>query len=182
MSQPRQRHLNFGRKILNKLLVRLYRGTIRIESERFMPVRRMIIDALLGRAHRHLFVFPDVFIEGFEGLEIGDHVSINRSGNLSASGGLKIGDNVAIGHRVSIVTTNHGFRDEKVPIKYQPVESKAVSIGANVWIGANVTILAGISIAPGSVIAAGAVVTKSITEPNLIVGGNPARTIRGRLE
>ena len=56
-----------------------------------------------------------------------------------------------------------------------------MTIGDNVWIGARVTILAGVRIAPGTVIAAGSVVTRSIEEPDMIVGGIPARIIKPRL-
>ncbi|MFZ1738232.1 acyltransferase, partial [Sphingorhabdus sp.] len=70
--------------------------------------------------------------------------------------------------------------DLETPIKYQSVLKAPVQIGRNVWIGARVTILAGVSIAEGTVIAAGAVVSKSIIEPNMVVGGVPAKTIKSR--
>ena len=51
-------------------------------------------------------------------------------------------------------------------------------IGDNVWVGANVTILKGVHIGSGAVIAAGAVVNKDV-EPHTVVGGVPAKIIRG---
>ena len=137
---------------------------------------------MLGRRHHALFVFPEVFIEDYQGLAIGEHVSINRGCNLSALGGLTIGDYVAIGHGTSILTTNHGYVDPERPIKYQPLATAPVTIGSNVWIGARVTILAGVSIADGTVVAAGSVVTKPIGEPDTIVGGIPARRIKSRFD
>lgn len=164
-----------------KLAYRLYLATMRLESNLWLGARRRLVDAMLGRRHDALFVFPDVFLEDVQGLTIGDHVSINRASNLSAGGGLTIGNYVAIGHATSIVTGNHGFSDTEAPIKYQPVNIAPVTIGDNVWIGARVTILAGVRIAPGTVIAAGSVVTRSIEEPDMIVGGIPARIIKPRL-
>lgn len=163
-----------------KLAYRLYLLTMRWESNGWLKLRRRLVDTMLGRRHQALFVFPDVFLEDVHGLTLGDHVSINRASNLSAGGGLTIGDNVAIGHGTSIVTSNHGFADPAQPIKYQPVTLAPVVIGDDVWIGARVTILAGVNIARGTVVAAGAVVTKSIDQPDTIVGGVPARVIKSR--
>ncbi len=49
----------------------------------------------------------------------------------------------------------------------------------NVWIGAHCLILPGVRIGQGSVVAAGSVVTKSVP-PLVVVGGDPARMIKGR--
>jgi acetyltransferase-like isoleucine patch superfamily enzyme len=150
---------------------------------RLIPLRARLIDTLLGRRHTHLSVLPDVYIGDFyQTLALGDHVAINRGCHLNAAGGLTIGNHVAIGHNCSIVTTNHGYGDPDIPIDKQPVVNAAVTIGSNVWLGARVCILAGVSIADGTVVAAGAVVTRSITEPNTVVGGVPARRIKSRFD
>ncbi len=52
-------------------------------------------------------------------------------------------------------------------------------IGSDVWIGEGVRILAGIHIGDGAIVAAGSVVVRDV-EPYTIVGGVPARKIRGR--
>lgn len=51
----------------------------------------------------------------------------------------------------------------------------------DVWICENALICSGVTIGQGAVVAAGAVVTKDV-EPYAIVGGNPARLIRYRLD
>ena len=51
----------------------------------------------------------------------------------------------------------------------------------DVWIGDGAIICSGVTIGQGAIVAAGAVVTKDV-EPYAIVGGNPAKLIRYRLE
>jgi acetyltransferase-like isoleucine patch superfamily enzyme len=165
-----------------KLAYRVYWLVLRWEAMLWVGLRRYLVGIMLGRPSPRLFIFSDVFIEGYEGLALGSDVSINRGSNISAAGGLTIGDFVAIGHSTSILTTNHGFRDPVQPIKYQPVVNAPVTIGSNVWIGARVIILPGVSIADGTVIAAGAVVTKSVSEPDTIVGGVPAQKLKSRFD
>ena len=167
--------------IIRKIGVRLFMASMRFEGIWALALRRLLIKLITKQNPKALQIFAHVFIEDFEGLRVGDFVSINRDSNLSCAGGITIGDYVAIGHRTSILSSNHGFDDPNVPIKCQPVVPSPVIIGNNVWIGANVTILAGVSIADGSIIAAGAVVTKSIIEPNMIIGGVPAKPIKSRL-
>ena len=57
------------------------------------------------------------------------------------------------------------------------VEDKAPKIGNNVFIAAGAKVLGGIRIADGVCIGANAVVIKDILEPNITVGGIPARKI-----
>lgn len=166
--------------IADKLAVRFYLATMRMESMSMLPLRRWLIGRITGQRSKVLNIFPGVFIEGFDGLRIGNHVSINRDSNLSCDGGVTIGDFVSIGHGTSIVSANHGFSDPDVPIQLQLVKPAPVVIGSNVWIGARVTILAGVTVPDGTVIAAGAVVTRSIAEPDMIVAGVPARVIKSR--
>jgi len=64
-------------------------------------------------------------------------------------------------------------------MREQPVESKPVVIGADVWIGAGASVLPGVTIGDGAVIGARAVVTKDIP-PNAIAVGIPAKVIRYR--
>jgi len=153
---------------------------MRGESLNWLPVRSWILDRLLGRKHINLKIFPDVFIEGFEGLKIGDDVSINRGCNLSAAGGLTIGNHISIGHDTKILTTEHSFSDPAVPIRYQPVLEDPVSVGDNVWIGARVCILAGVKLAPGTIVGAGSVVKHSVDVENCTIAGVPAKVVKIR--
>lgn len=169
-----------GSKLKRALLYRLYLLTIRGESIAWLRLRRWIFNQLLDRNHNKLNIFPDVFIEGVEGLKLGDNVSINRGCNISADGGVTIGNDVSIGHSTSIMSTEHRHSDSTRPIKEQWVDNLPVTIGDNIWIGARVCILAGVSLPPGTIVGAGSVVTRSIADENCTIAGVPAKVIKFR--
>lgn len=114
-------------------------------------------------------------------IEFGKNVSLNEWVYLSAFGGLKIGNDVRIGHRVSIMTSDHNFNEVDIPIYKQGLKAAPVVIEDDVWIGCNVTVLKGVTVGKGAIIAAGAVVTKDV-QPYSIVGGVPAKPISSRLK
>lgn len=147
----------------------------------FVRLRRLLLNGMLGRKHIGLHIGPNVHIQGWRNLRLGDHVSIHQFATLSCEGGLEIGDYVGIGHGASIVTTEHGYSDHSLPIRQQPVSSAKVTIHDNVMICARAIVLAGVSIAEGTVVGANATVTKSIDEQDTIVAGSPARKIKDRL-
>lgn len=165
--------------LTRKLLYRAYLWSMRFEAMTFVALRAVLVNGILGQRHAGLKIFPHVFLEGMDGLSLGDNVSINRGSNLACSGGLRIGNDVAIGPDVAIITTEHGYSDHRLPMKWQPVQYGSVTIGDDVWIGTKATILAGVTIGTGSIVAAGAVVTKDVPAMT-IVGGVPARRIKGR--
>jgi acetyltransferase-like isoleucine patch superfamily enzyme len=94
-------------------------------------------------------------------------------------GDVRIGDAVRIGAHTSIIGFNHTMATLEVEFFRQPLESRGIRIGNDVWIGSHVVILDGIEVGDHAVLAAGAVVTKNVP-PGAIVGGNPARVIRSR--
>lgn len=95
-------------------------------------------------------------------------------------GRVTLGDAVRIGAHTSILGFNHSI-EPGTPVFRQPLTSRGIDIGDDVWIGSHVVILDGVSIGSHSVLAAGAVVTKDVPA-GAIVGGNPARFIRWRVE
>lgn len=102
--------------------------------------------------------------------------------NAKVPNNLIIGDNVMMGENVTIFGSNHAFDRTDIPMikqgykKYPPVE-----IEDDVWIGNNVIILAGRKIRKGSIVAAGTVLTKDFPEYS-IIGGNPSKLLKSRLE
>lgn len=113
-------------------------------------------------------------------IEIGKNVTLNEWVYLSGFGGLKIGDDVRIGHRTSIITSDHKHKDVSLPIREQGLDVGMVIIEDDVWIGCNSTVLKGVRIGNGAIIAAGALVASDVP-PFAIYGGVPARQIGSRL-
>ncbi|MFB7883092.1 acyltransferase [Microbacterium sp. NPDC056057] len=95
-------------------------------------------------------------------------------------GRVTMGDGVRIGAHTSILGFNHSM-ESGTPVFRQPLTSKGIEIGDDVWIGSHVVILDGVSVGSHSVLAASAVVTKDVPA-GAVVGGNPARFIRWRVE
>lgn len=95
---------------------------------------------------------------------------------------IKIGRDTMMAPEVLIFRNNHRFDRLDVSIGEQGVtDNPPVVIGSNVWIGQRVIINAGRRIADGTVVAAGSVVTKDLSE-NMVIGGNPARELRSRIQ
>jgi acetyltransferase-like isoleucine patch superfamily enzyme len=123
--------------------------------------------------------FKNIFLNNPENIEIGDNNFIGNNVILSAYSKIIIGNNCAIAAHCKIISGNHGYDDPVSLINDQPIVSKPIIIGSNVWMGYDVIILAGVSIGNGVVIGAGSVVTKSIPDYAVAVG-NPAKIISYR--
>jgi maltose O-acetyltransferase len=113
-------------------------------------------------------------------LEIGDNSGVGINAQLSM--GVKIGSNVMMAPEVVIITSNHAHTKIDIPMIFQGSEGfKEVIIEDDVWIGQRAIVLPGVSLKKGTIVGAGAVVTKTYP-PYSIIGGNPARLIKSRIE
>jgi acetyltransferase-like isoleucine patch superfamily enzyme len=113
------------------------------------------------------------------GCKIGSRVGLSEGTFVGAKGPVRIGDDTDIGPGCKIIAENHSFDDISRPIREQPLSREGISIGGDCWLGANVVVLDGCSIGSGTVVAAGSVVTHDV-EPDVVVAGTPAKTVRSR--
>ena len=107
---------------------------------------------------------------------IGDYTRIGIHNTII--GPVCIGNHVNLAQGITVTALNHNFKDKTKRIDEQGISTNPVVIGDDVWIGANAVILPGVTIGKHCVVAAGAVVTKDVPD-NTIVGGVPAKVIKG---
>lgn len=114
-----------------------------------------------------------------EGLIIGNNVGIAQNCFIQVRGEVNIGNNIIIGPNVSIFSENHVFENPNKPVSMQGITRKGVIIEDGVWIGTRAVILDGVRVGKNSIVAAGSIVNKDVP-PYSIVGGVPAKVIKGR--
>lgn len=136
---------------------------------------RALFSELMGREVDASFsLIPPFFTVGGDEIRIGRNVFINQNCTFYDLGGLDIGDDVLIGPNVSLITAGHPLEPSR---RRTTTIGNPIVIERGVWIGAGAIVLGGVTVGENSVVAAGSIVTKDVP-PNVLVGGNPARTIR----
>lgn len=124
-------------------------------------------------------IAAEVFLHG--PITLGDDVSINARVSMDGGrAGIGVGAGTRIATGVSVFAFDHGL-DPGMEIREQPVRSRGIVIGRDVWIGANAGITDGVRIGDHAVVGMGAVVTRDVPDW-AIVGGVPARVIGDRRE
>nr|WP_231747734.1 acyltransferase [Auraticoccus cholistanensis] len=113
-----------------------------------------------------------------------DDVRAGRDCTINAftvvRGRVRLGDGVRIGAHTSLLAFNHTMTDPDVEVFRQPITSRGITIGDDVWIGSHVVVVDGVTVGDKAMLAAGAVVTKDVPA-GAVVGGNPARVLRWRV-
>ena len=129
----------------------------------------------------NIYIGHNTIIKGYHinQTSIGDNTWIGQSCFIHGAGGLKIGNAVGIGPKVTIITSAHSDNDITLPVLYQDIDFKPVTICDGADIGVGAIILPGVTVKEGAIIGAGAVVTKDV-ESYSIVAGNPAKILRKR--
>lgn len=110
-------------------------------------------------------------------LSIGDDCSINPFSVVR--GNVTIGNAVRIGAHTSILGFNHTM-EPGIEVFRQPLVSRGIVIGDDVWIGSHVIILDGVTVGDHAVVGAGSVVNRDV-EAGAVVVGNPARRVKWRV-
>ena len=126
------------------------------------------------RIGRDSYIAAHVYLTG--DVELGDSSTLNPFAVVR--GRVRIGDGVRIGAHASLLGFNHSMEPDE-PVYRQPVTSKGITVGDDVWIGSNAILVDGVTVGAHSVIGAGAVITKDVPEWS-VMAGNPARRIRDR--
>ncbi|UTF61036.1 DapH/DapD/GlmU-related protein [Gilvimarinus sp. DA14] len=123
------------------------------------------------------YIAADTFIHG--PVTLGTGVSINHHTCLDGgSAGIVIGDNSRLAPYCHLYAFNHGTDSQRL-ISEQPVTSKGIVLGRDVWLGSHSGVTDGVNIGDGAVVGMGSIVTKSVNASTK-VAGNPARPIGKR--
>jgi len=102
--------------------------------------------------------------------------------NAKVPDNIIIGEHVMMGENVTVFGSNHAFDRIDIPMTKQGFKTyPPVVIEDDVWIGNNTIILPGRTLKKGSIVAAGTVLTKDFPEYS-IIGGNPSRLLKSRLD
>ncbi|WP_373047876.1 acyltransferase [Vulgatibacter sp.] len=122
-------------------------------------------------------IAAEVFAHG--PIDLGPGVSLNARVTLDGgAAGIRIGEGTRIASGATLYAFDHGMAPDRT-IRSQPVRSRGIVIGSDVWVGANAGLTDGVTVGDHAVVAMGAVVTKDVPEW-AIVGGTPARVIGDR--
>lgn len=136
---------------------------------------RALLSRLFGKeVDRGFRVFPPFYTDFGKNITVGRNVFVNACCHFQDHGGITLGDDCLVGHNVVFATLNH----DQNPEKRASMLPAPIVVGRKVWIGSNATILQGVTIGDNAIVAAGAVVTKDVPA-NTVVGGVPARVLRG---
>jgi maltose O-acetyltransferase len=145
------------------------------DSEPSRPVRRQILDELLGSLGEDSEIRPPFYCDYGYQIHIGARTFVNFGLVALDVASIRIGDDVQFGPRVQLLTPTHPLEPEPRRAKWEAAEP--IAIGDNVWLGGGVIVCPGVTIGADAVVGAGSVVLEDIPAGVLAVGA-PARIVR----
>ncbi|OBZ08241.1 MULTISPECIES: maltose acetyltransferase domain-containing protein [Bacillales] len=153
-------------------LTRLFNQTLETEDNQ----RTELLKELFGSTGKNLYVEPTFRCDYGYNIHVGENFYANFDCVLLDVCEIHIGDNGFLAPGVHIYTATHPLNAKE---RISGAEyGKPVTIGHNVWIGGRAVINPGVKIGNNVVVASGAVVTKDVPD-NVVVGGNPAKILKG---
>ncbi|MCB9731781.1 MAG: acyltransferase [Deltaproteobacteria bacterium] len=119
----------------------------------------------------------DVFVHG--PAELGEAVIVHPRVVIDgARAGVVIGAGTRIANGAMLMAFDHGS-DPTAELASQPVTSRGIEVGRDVWIGAGAIVCDGVTVGDHAVIEAGAVVASDVPAW-AVVGGAPGRVVGDR--
>ncbi|MBW2974147.1 acyltransferase [Candidatus Woesearchaeota archaeon] len=142
-------------------------------------IRRIIYKLALKKCGSGLIIHPYSVIKFPQKIEIGDYCSINQFCFINGLQGIKIGDNVSISAGSNIVSqTVQNERMEALGFgKVKPNRFKPIEIGDNSWVACGCLIGPGVKIGKNCQIGANSVVLDNIPD-RCFAAGTPAKIIK----
>lgn len=158
-------------------VVFLWDATSKYSQLPFIALRYLMLKRMCEGCGDNVRIGANVRILNWHNLKIGSNVSIHDYCYLDASEGISIGDNVSIAHATSILSFEHTWDDQALPIKYNPTKPSSVVIKDDVWIGCGVLNLSDAEIKQRSIVSAGEVLMSSF-DSNATWVGMPVKVVK----
>ena len=158
-----------------RLQTRLLLKQLNDSREDQVKERNNILERLLPRAGKDLWIQPPFYCDYGTNIEVGEKVFFNFNCVVLDVMKVQIGNRTLIGPNVQIYTATHPLEHRERASGFEL--ARPVSIGEDVWIGGGAIICPGVSIGDRTVIGAGSVVTKDMPS-DVFAAGNPCKVIR----
>lgn len=163
-------------KYLKNKLKKIFKGipvNIFIINWVFQKIFRIDSDCKFSKNFTSRVQCPEKIIIENNCVHVRRSFAISGGCYFQACRGIEFGEKTIFAHGITIVSTEHDFKDLT-----RIGKEGNVKIGKNCWIGAKATIVSGIELGNNVVVGANSVVTKSFPEGNVVLAGIPAKIIR----
>lgn len=160
------------REQLGRILWTLASPLFRFSPRPFWGWRRGMLRLFGAQVGAHVHIYPTVNITIPWNLTLGDSCAVGDFAILYALGRITVGPRVTVSQYAHVCAGSHDLTRSDRPLTKPPIE-----IGADAWVAADAFVGPGVTIGAGAVVGARAVVMKNVS-PGDIVVGNPARILR----
>lgn len=109
-------------------------------------------------------------------LELGDHVGIRTGCTLSAAESIRVEDHVGMGAYVTIIDSQHTWREGDPNPLNGRLKTAPVRIGRGTWLADRATVAAGADIGEQCAIGPNTTVTGKVPDYSIVLG-NPGRVV-----
>jgi len=150
-------------------------GAYNATSERQEPLRRALLEQLLGSVGEETVIRPPFRVDYGSRISVGSRTFANYGLVALDVAAITIGDDVQIGPHVQLLTPTHPIEPGLRRDKWEA--ARPITIGDNVWLGGGAIVLPGVTIGEDTVVGAGAVVARDLPA-GVVAVGNPARVVR----
>lgn len=141
-----------------------------------MRFRGFLARPCFKKCGRDLRICSNVMIIYTSNITIGNHVWLGYSCWIQGHGGVTLEDEAGVGPFSVIASSTHTRRDGS--FRFGGSTGAPIVLKRRVLLLAHVVVTPGVTIGEEATVAAGAVVTKDVP-PRSVVGGVPARPLRG---